>query len=501
MTSQSTFHEEFLVVEQGDTYNAAISGSIVGGHGNTNTINIHNHALGIGKTATLFEIFALIYCKTDYDTFTQRVAVHAIYDSIKLSEEVPTPSPGIRQKIQDRILDWAAAATYDKSITWVYGPPRSGKSVLMKATADMLHQRGVLLASFFFTRRIDNLDRPQWFISTIAYQIARTIPEMRNEIVRMFNADPVIFNHSLESQANDLIIKPIRKIVDEMGEAYPTAPRVIVVDAIDECGTHDDQISVLRVLRYLIQQLPIPIAVIISSRPQIHISNILKGRESGNMTSTLDITTFTEDDEDIRNYLTERLDLIGKAASTPFRTLLPPGVNKPKWPKSSDIDRVTSLASGDFIYILMVEHFVKIQKYPGTYFDYITQPNIVKNPKNAVMALTSLATSGTQGLARVSESMSAVNLMEVKWTGLGDEETVRYMLEVLKAPQMLLENYLNWQRNGGQTLNSARDLTQRLLSNVQAPHLPSPSAKSDRGGSSDIISMVGGFAAKSFFRR
>lgn len=401
-----------------------------------------------------------------------------MHNSVRIGQ-LPKSYPGIRTAILDRLVTWATSFTHTDSIIWLYGPPMTGKSVVLKTVADLLCDQDLLLASFFFSRSESGRDTPEWFITTIAYQIALAIPATRNVIVKAFEDNPLIFSQSLRVQAQALVIAPLRQTFAQISSDPPKCPRILVIDGIDECGDFDSQIEVLQILGRIIQSLPIPFAVIVSSRPQEHIRSEFDEGELSKISSQLNLEDFVDNDADIKRYLTHRFGIIGKARPVPFQTIVSLRQKGAKWPSSEDIDKLVTLASGKFVYALMVEKFISIQKYPGTYLDFILQPDLLDLiDANEEASMQEKATSQVLGLARATASKSAgLNLLEVQFAGIGDDDTVLHVLDVIGA-KTLLKRFSTWQRSQAskmkQSAASAQAAaTQFMLASAQNAHLPS----------------------------
>jgi hypothetical protein len=72
--------------------------------------------------------------------------------------------------------------------------------------------------------------------TTIATQLALNIPATAKYIQRAVEAVPSIADKMLREQFNTLILQPILRVHEEAPFDFP---KVIVLDALDECESHD----------------------------------------------------------------------------------------------------------------------------------------------------------------------------------------------------------------------------------------------------------------------
>ena len=120
------------------------------------------------------------YILPGFKLLTQKVATQALHDCLESSESDPARChPDTRVAILTDLEEWAAGPTYNYSIRWVSGSAGVGKTTILCTTAENLESRNLLLASFFFWRTRERCNCGEFFIATLAYQIAISIPETR----------------------------------------------------------------------------------------------------------------------------------------------------------------------------------------------------------------------------------------------------------------------------------------------------------------------------------
>jgi len=265
--------------------------------------------------------------------------------------EQPKCHPGTRVAILDHLIAWATALTYTYPIIWLHGPAGSGKSAIQRTIAQLLHERGLLLASFFFFRTAAGRNSANNFIATIAYQVALAIPATRPHIEQAIVKNPLIFSLSLWDQAQALILSPILAILNEPSFNTSHRPRIFIIDGLDECNDPDKQCGILDVLCRILQRLSIPFALIIASRPEHHIRGAFDLGDLNRCCSRLSLDNSYNHGKDIKKFLVDKFSDIQK--QHPFRAYLPES-----WPTQEAIDNLVANASGQFIYASTVDRFI-----------------------------------------------------------------------------------------------------------------------------------------------
>ena len=233
----------------------------------------------------------------------------------------PKCHPGTRVAILDHLIAWAAALAYTYPIIWLHGPAGAGKSAIQRTIAQLLHERGLLLASFFFFRTAAGRNTANNFIATIAYQFALAIPATRLHIEQAIKRNPLIFSLSLWDQAQAMIISPILAILNEPSFNTSHRPRILIIDGLDECNDPDKQCGILDVLCRVLRGLPVPFALIIASRPEHHIRGAFNLGDLNRSSSRLSLDDSYNSDLDIMKFLIDKFSDIRKLH--PFRAYLP----------------------------------------------------------------------------------------------------------------------------------------------------------------------------------
>ncbi|KAF9029744.1 hypothetical protein BJ165DRAFT_1321514, partial [Panaeolus papilionaceus] len=118
---------------------------------------------------------------------------------------------------------------------FVFGPRGSGKSTMARALCRRLAKKelSAVPLSFFFKQQHPDLGRRRLLISTIAYQLWKTMPAIRDNLELAIRNDPAFIRFNLETQLDQLIIQPLLRL--KLEHKLPEGPVVIVLDGLDQC--------------------------------------------------------------------------------------------------------------------------------------------------------------------------------------------------------------------------------------------------------------------------
>ncbi|KDR77579.1 hypothetical protein GALMADRAFT_407997 [Galerina marginata CBS 339.88] len=248
--------------------------------------------------------------KTDTSNFRRleaQVAAGALHNSGEVSDQ-PKCHPGTRIAILEHLKAWATALKYIYPIIWLHGPAGSGKSAILRTIAQFLFEQNLLLASFFFFRSATGRNSSDNFIATIAFQLALSVPPTRPYIEAAIERNGLIFSLSLWDQAQALIVSPLLAWCAEnpTDDFRRELPRVIIVDGLDECRNSNKQCEILQVLSRILKSIPIPLAILLASRPEHHIRSEFDLGNLNRASSRLALDDSYKPDADISKYLIDK---------------------------------------------------------------------------------------------------------------------------------------------------------------------------------------------------
>jgi hypothetical protein len=239
-----------------------------------------------------------------------------------------------------KIIDNALESP-DACIYWLSGQAGTGKSSIAYTLSDRLAKQGKLLASFIFSQKRVERSRVDGFFHTIAYQLAVAFPSAKSMIVKTLEDDPFVVGKVLRDQCEKLVVEPLLSLPNEQRW---TSPKVIVIDALDECQG-DLQVEQLVLLLTDIlrdSRLP-PLKVFLTSRPDARVRVIFSNSSIDPYVRRLHLGDFKADD-DIRLYLTYSFDNIVR------RRHLVLGDLQIAWPSEHDFNALVTKTDGLFIY-------------------------------------------------------------------------------------------------------------------------------------------------------
>ena len=275
----------------------------------------------------------------ELDNLQKFISEHAFYDSMA---RFPPPRcyPETRVEVLKIITDWIDDADPRKRIFWLNSPAGAGKTAIAQTIAERC--KGTqLAASFFFQRKTSDRGVADRLFLTLAWQLAISIPEIRPYFESTLKAERSIHAKSIDVQFDLLFVQVFEKLLREKPDLRPQKS-LVIIDAIDECATDQDQEMILELIRAKMPNRA-PLRVLISSRPEPHIAETI----DTSITCALVLDQKVTPDNDIQRYLGGEFCRIFKERGTP-----PP-------PSIADIiNRLVLISSGQFIYASTVVKFV-----------------------------------------------------------------------------------------------------------------------------------------------
>lgn len=239
---------------------------------------------------------------------------------------------------------------------WISGPAGAGKSAIAQTMAQSCCDLDQLSSTFFFSRTGGaERENEKHLVPTLAYGMMKHIPETQPFVSSAVLNDPLVFDLSLESQVQALIVKPLSLASETMSSV--SKPRLIVIDGLDECLEAHIQSLVVNTLTKAIDfiQHKIPHKLLILSRPEPHLVSLFNERRFHSTLRRLALDNRWQPDDDIRLFLLENIQYIKHHHS--LSDLL---VN---WPKSNDVDELVRRSSGQFVYASTVIKALRSERH------------------------------------------------------------------------------------------------------------------------------------------
>src|SRR3954468_4611965 len=132
-----------------------------------------------------------------FKTLKDAVAANAFHDSAARYDP-PKCHPRTRVKILDDIMGWILGQGRDtlvKPFLWLNGAAGAGKSAIAQSTVERCVERGLHVASFFFSKSDPTRNRPEPLVATLAYQLYCSFPEteVQTAMLSAIAKDSLIF--------------------------------------------------------------------------------------------------------------------------------------------------------------------------------------------------------------------------------------------------------------------------------------------------------------------
>ncbi|KAJ7906253.1 hypothetical protein B0H13DRAFT_1619549, partial [Mycena leptocephala] len=279
------------------------------------------------------------------DILYRFIAMGAVHDSAERFAE-PACHPGTRVVVLEQLTTWADDTRPESSILWLHGSAGMGKSAIAQMFAGNCNNRGRLGASFFFKR--GDPERGSWrrLFTTIAFQLAHSVPGILLHVQHAVEANKLVVNQTKELQFQRLIMEPLKQV------PAPQLLPILVLDGVDECEGNKIQQDILRLFIDAIHVHQLPIRILIASRPEPHIRGVLQTKVTFNICHPVELSADNTAYEDIRKYLHDEFSRIQVEY---FAEGIDLG---DAWPSPEAVKHLVEKSSGIFIYATTVIRFV-----------------------------------------------------------------------------------------------------------------------------------------------
>jgi hypothetical protein len=268
--------------------------------------------------------------------------LHAVTTAFVRSDTGPQGClPGTREKLLNEIMDWFADD--GPSVYWLRGLAGTGKTTIARSVADLAEQKGLLGASFFFSRTDIARQRAGAVLPTLAYQLAKWRPALRQPLCDAISSDREIAERTMKEQVECLFMQALSHTTS------PVPRALLVVDALDECGKIGDCEGGLLVplLVECLGRLPFSVKIFITSRDEPSISKMFSSIQTQHAMHKAALHIDIEEkivNADIELYLYDKL-----------RSISP---DEPAWPPAAQITELTHRANGLFVYAVTIAKYI-----------------------------------------------------------------------------------------------------------------------------------------------
>ncbi|KAJ6578683.1 hypothetical protein DFH09DRAFT_1077614 [Mycena vulgaris] len=262
------------------------------------------------------------------DLLRRNVVQEALHDS---GERFPEPAchSGTRTSILEALQTWSIDTTPESTLLWLNGSAGIGKSAIAQKFAGNSQKQGRLGASFFFRRGHPKCGTWNGLFTTIAYQLSISVPELLPQI-----------------QLTKLLVEAFAN------HPAPQALPIVVLDGLDECQDHKVQQQTLRLFIEAIRARRLPVRMLVISRPEPHLREVLETKETSQICRPLVLSADEAAYDDIRTYLRDEFARINAEFSRR-------GVHLGTvWPSADVLDHLVGKSSGIFIYAVTVIRYI-----------------------------------------------------------------------------------------------------------------------------------------------
>ena len=148
---------------------------------------------------------------------------------------------GTRVETQAHIMAWVGNSTSsERKVFWLRGQAGSGKTTVANTIARTVEDDDRFLLSCFFCKQDDpSLSNPRRLLPTLAYRFAQQHEDYRQALFPLVQSDArgagIAATIDPKTQLDRLFAQPLAKT------ATPSRSHIVVIDALDECGTSRDQ--------------------------------------------------------------------------------------------------------------------------------------------------------------------------------------------------------------------------------------------------------------------
>ncbi|PSN58928.1 hypothetical protein BS50DRAFT_509500, partial [Corynespora cassiicola Philippines] len=267
-------------------------------------------------------------------------AADAPFNSYARQHE-PTCLADTRVDLLNEIHGWTEGQD-KRCIFWLRGLAGTGKSTIARTVARRYDDKQRLAASFFFSRGGGDVGHAAKFVTSIAVQLAHSVPVVRQHISDAVEKRRGIASQSLRDQWQHLVLAPLSKLREP-------GPYVVVVDALDECDNDDDVQIVVQLLAEARSLERVRLRVFLTSRPELPIRHVFGQMEDADHKDVAlhDISPLIVR-HDIATFLKHQLKMIARDYD-----------QADDWPGAEVIELLVQNASGLFIWAATACRFIR----------------------------------------------------------------------------------------------------------------------------------------------
>jgi len=290
--------------------------------------------------------------------------------------------PNTRVALLQFIQNWAVDPQSEHKLLWLHGLAGSGKSTIATTVANYFRQSGHLGAFLFFDRDVAERSDPLSVIRTLVYQLGVSYPEIGTAVCAAIDSTPTLPSSPINFQFQGLLLD----VLATTSTVDTNASIVVILDALDECGTAGERNDLLEILAQESTKLPSAIRVIVTSRDDFGICQAFESQRHVLM-HELDITS-DANSSDVLSYFYHRLTMI--RAQNRYLGL------PSDWPGPLRTALLAKMACGLFVWASTASAFIEDGYDPEERLHRVLQSHKASESESALDALyaTALQSAG-----------------------------------------------------------------------------------------------------------
>lgn len=322
--------------------------------------------------------------------------------SVMKQSDRRTCLPGTRRDAIKAIIDWYSDdSNTRKNVMWLYGLAGAGKSTVATTIAWMMRGfEGVnLLGAFVFFNRAHADANASTLIQTIAYQLAVFDASISARIEQVIKVHPDIVDESIAVQFSLLLSKTALEDI-----SWLRGPILVVIDALDESGSTDQRAELLRVLSDRVSELPSFLRILVVSRPEGDIHREFFGHS---LIYHMELKVDSENGRaDVAAFIRSQLNETRKQNDY-LRDLLQ------GWPTEADINGLTGLAAGHFIWAATACRLIKSSYNPREKMEELVKHQVTSTSVDSFASLYELYKTALQSAGPWNDSSFVTHIRDI----------------------------------------------------------------------------------------
>ncbi|QRW11434.1 Tyrosine kinase family catalytic domain protein [Ceratobasidium sp. AG-Ba] len=276
------------------------------------------------------------------------------------------------------IRNWLESADpHTSRVLWLADISGSGKSAVARHVAWETTQNRQLLCSFFFRRDIEAQATTSRVISSLARELARLGGGIATDIA---NAAKGLQGAGYAECFHAQITVPLCKYP-------PSAPCLILMDALDESGSPETRAEFLSAMIHEIPLLPPAVKVMLTSKPQQDIDDALNRLGAGDESEDTDVYRLTfdvygqENRKDLHTYVAHMFERVARVKRANGISL------PPVWPSLPQKKSLVAHANGLFLWVATAADYVACSVDPQCALEELLALQNRPSPEAAIDAL------------------------------------------------------------------------------------------------------------------